>query len=658
MAAAPTLSDTLIAGRYVADPLCLLQGVGGGLTAYKASDQRNGDANLIALAVGRHAGPRLKALQTLDAPIDNLMVPLGHGIGPRPGGGQGYYVITTSPPGPMLSVGSEPWPEAVLLEHVLRPAARVLVTLQEVGITHRAIRPDNVFLAARGQPVTLGAAWAAPPAMHQSAVFESPFSAMCHPAGRGDGTIADDIYSLGVLLLVLATGQIPMADLEDATVISRKLDLGSFVALTAGTVIPPFLSDLLRGMLAEDPEHRLPPKSLMDPAVARSRRVAARPPRRSQRPLMLNDIAVFDARTLAYALSTDEKKAAQALRNGVVTQWLRRGLGDAGLAALVEDLLRVRLADPNAGSEADTQLLMHTITAAEPHMPLCWRKLALWPDAIGSLLAEGIRGNPELVTVAEELLKNDILSIWTAAGSRRRPDSLVALTGEGRQLRVLLQKGGEGTLLRTFYILNPLLPCAVQAMADQWIIAIPDLMRFLEKAAGAGPTANLIDPHVHAFIAARGDRQIESAVNLVLGTRDPKAYRLRQLALLRDLQQRYHAHPMPALAAWVAAQLRPELDEWRNQPKRLALIERLDALARAGMLSRLLAAVNDDKGRAEDLAGAQRAAALVAAIDAELAAAAGSGEARRVVTARFGREIAAAIGLTALMLMMLSAAFG
>ncbi len=461
-----------------------------------------------------------------------------------------------------------------------------------------------------------------------------------------------------MLLLVLATGQLPMAELDDAAILNRKLDLGSFAALTAGSAIPAFLSDLLRGMLAEDPEHRPQPKLLIDPSNARSRRIAARPPRRSQRPLMLNDIAVFDARTLAYALSTDEKKAIQALRNGIVSQWLRRGLGDAGLATLVEDLIRVRSASNKAGPDADPQLLMQTISTLEPHMPLCWRNIALWPDAIGPLLAEAVRGNSSLMAAAEELLRNDILSVWSTVGTRAGDDNAMMTTAEGRQLRVFLQKGGEDALLRAFYVLNPVLPCAVAAMTEAWIIDMPDLMRFLEKAAGAGPQAILIDPHVRAFIAARADRQLESAVNLVIHTKDPKTYRMRQLALLRDLQQRYHPHPMPALAAWVAAQLRPELDEWQNQRKRTALIEQLGELAQAGFLSRLLALVDDGKGRAEDVAGAQRAALLVAAIDSELAALASSGDARRAVTARFGREIAAAIGLTALILMMLTAAFG
>ncbi len=658
MAAAPPSSETLIAGRYAVDPARPVQGAGGGVPAYTATDRQSGGASLIALAVGRHAGPRLAALEVLDRPVDNLMAPLGHGIGPRPDKGQGYYVICAAPPGPALSVGLQPWPEAAVLEQVLHPAAMVLAMLHDAGLTHRAIRPDNVFAPARGQQITLGAAWAAPPAMHQPTVFEAPFSAMCHPAGRGDGTGADDIYALGVLLLVLAAGQIPMASLDDATVISRKLDLGSFAALTSGIVVPPFLSDLLRGMLAEEPEHRTQPKLLMDLAHARSRRITSRPPRRSQRPLMLNSIAVYDARALAYALSTDAKTASRALRDVVVTQWLRRGLGDGGLAATIEELIRVRLVGSKQGADADAHLVMQTIIAIEPHMPLCWRDVAFWPSAIGTLVAEGIRGNANVMAVAQEVLGHDILSTWTEPAGRPACENVLLADPEGRQLRMFLQQGGEGALLRAFYFLNPLLPCGLPTMSDVWIIDIPDLMRFLEKAAAAGSQAGLVDLHLRAFIAARGDRQIDSAVNLVIKTRDTKSFRMRQLALLRDLQQRYHAQPMPALATWMAAQLLPDLQEWRNQATRTALIEQLNVLAREGFLGRLLALVDDDKGRAADAAGVKQAVLQVAAIDAELSALAHSGDRRRAVSERFGREIAAAIGLTALILMLLTAAFG
>ena len=139
---------------------------------------------------------------------------------------------------------------------MLRPAAHVLEHLQARGMTHRGIRLDNVFQSAPGQPVVLGSAWAAPPAMAQPALFEPPYSAMCLPAGRGDGSIADDVYALGVLLLCLALGRAPLAQLDDAAILRRKLELGTYAALAGDERLPPIIGDLVRGMLAEDPEHR------------------------------------------------------------------------------------------------------------------------------------------------------------------------------------------------------------------------------------------------------------------------------------------------------------------------------------------------------------------------------------------------------------------
>ena len=56
--------------------------------------------------------------------------------------------------------------------------AQALDQLQTLGLTHRAIRPDNLFVAAGGKAVVLGPGWGAPPAMHQPALFEPPYSAL------------------------------------------------------------------------------------------------------------------------------------------------------------------------------------------------------------------------------------------------------------------------------------------------------------------------------------------------------------------------------------------------------------------------------------------------------------------------------------------------
>lgn len=643
-------SDTLIAGRFAVDTSVALPDAGGGIPAYLARDRLGADAKRVALQISRDASPRARTLKTINDPIDNLLVPLGYGSAPLAGGkGQGSFVICPTPPGPPVSATMRVWSEKALMEHVLRPAARVLDVLHSRNLTHRAIRPNNVFQAAPGQPVTLGAAWAAPPAMHQPAVFESPYVAMCHPGGRGEGTIADDVYALGVLLLTLAGGAVPLAEFEDATALRWKLDLGSFAALTRDVTISSTLADLLRGMLAEDPDHRPLPSLLLDPGTARNRRIAARPPRRSQRPLMLNDVAVFDARMLAFALFNDGKKAVQFLRSGLVTQWLRRGVGDAALAARVEDLVRGRMADPRPGGRGDPLLVMHAIAAINPRMPLCWRGIAMWPDALPDLLAQGITSGGDLLVVADEVLNSDIADVWSAIDA----GAGVAPTGGMSQHGNPPQTGDPSALLRLFYRFNPLLPCRASVTASAWVVTIGDLMACLDQIAERAGDV-LIDSNIGAFIAARSDRKSEIQVDALIGSKDANQFRLGELTLLQDLQVRYHSVAMPGLAKWVAKRLRPDLDRWHNRPRRAALHERLDVLANAGVLSRLLTLTADPAIRALDVAGVQRAVNEVATIDAEVSAIDNNEALRLSAAERFGQAITGGIGLSALIVMVLS----
>ncbi|MFL5284628.1 MAG: hypothetical protein ACJ8AW_27480 [Rhodopila sp.] len=461
---------------------------------------------------------------------------------------------------------------------------------------------------------------------------------------------------MGVLLITLATGRLPGAELDDDAIVRRKLDLGSFAMLTMGVGLPSYLSDLLRGMLADDPDHRSPARLLMDPTTARARRVAARPPRRSQRPLHLNDIAVFDARLLAYALSLDERKSVRTLRAGAISHWLRRGLGDGTLAAAVEELVRVRATEKAVSADGDARLLMHVISTVEPRRPVCWRETMFWPDALGAMLAEGFRNDPKLVLLVEEVLRGDALIAFDGRELEARQAEGFLRTYEGRELRTYLQRGGEGGMLRMLYAMNPLLPCASPAMAESWILTIPELMAFLEALADTGAETDVLDAHILAFVAARGDRHIAASVTAAVSSNDPAGQPLRVWGLLRDLQIRYRNQPLPALALWLAARLRPQIDTYQNHQTREALVARLQELAAEGFLERLLALIEDPGARAQDIAGAQLAIAMIAQIDREAAGLQQSGTDRRAIITRFGRESAAALGMTVLILMLIVAA--
>ena len=650
----PTRPDgPLIANQYEVNTGRKLSPVGG-LAAFGAVDQLSGRADLMAIQLHRQLPARPRAFPALVTPIEGLLTPLAYGSM-----GDACYAICLAPPGPSVQSRSRPWPEAELLECVLRPAAHVLEHLQGRGMTHRGIRLDNVFQSAPGQPVVLGTSWTAPPAMAQPALFEPPYSAMCLPAGRGDGSIADDVYALGVLLLCLALGRAPLAQIDDAAIIGRKLQLGTYAALAGDERLPPIVGDLVRGMLAEDPEHRPTPTLLLDPAAARGRRVAARPPRRAQRPIALAGGEVWDARSLAYALAVEPDQGLNALRSNAVEHWLRRGLGDGQLAARVEELVRHRSLDMTpADGTGEAELVMRVIALLDPMAPLCWRGVSLWPDGIGTALAAAQGNDPDVVSRLEEVIVGEEAGNWASS----RPDrcDFAVLRVEARQQHSWLQQRGQGGgIPRLAYLLNPLMPCASPLMGARWVTRLADLLPALEETAGRVDRQQIepIDTHVAAFISARLERRMDKELSAQTGGAVGAAC-LAQLRVLAQLQSRLHSTPLPAVAAWLGARAGPVLTTWRNRERRADVEERLKALTQSGYLAPMLQALEDPVGRNADANEAREAAQQLARIDAELAQIAGGARGRAASAARLGQEIAAGFGLTALATVLAVAALG
>lgn len=643
-------NEELIGGQYAVDFARNLPGAGGGLPAFAVRDRRTGAGGLMAVQVRRSLPPRARTLSALlGASIDGVLLPVAHGpaIGPRDGAG--YFIVCQAPPGPALAL-DRPWTEGELIEDVLRPVAAALDALHARGVTHRAIRPDNLFRAASGGPALLGCAWAAPPASLQPALYEPPYSACCLPAGRGEGGIADDVYALGVTLLALALGRVPLGGMDEEAVLRRKLDAGSFAALCAGERLPPFLADLLRGMLAEDPNHRPPPVLLTNPAAARGRRVATRPPRRAQWKLDDGGVPVWNTRGLAHAIGRNPALGTSLLRGGAVGDWVRRGVGDPALAARLDEAMR-SVADPPVPGEvgrADAALLMRACAMLDPLAPLWWRGVALWPDGLGPALAEASVAGASHAAALEELVATEAMPAWAAALPERA--DLAALRQEARQHRLMLQmRGPEGGMPRLCHALNPLLPCASPCLEGHWVARAADLLPALEAASRQPELRRMppVDRHIAAFVAASGDAPAErhwgSAAN---GVESPAA----QLRLLARLQDRYRMPHLPGLTRWMAEQCMASSSSWRNRSRRQRMEEAFAAIQDAGRLRPLLDLIDDPAAREADEHGLREAEAALRRIDAELRDIAVGAPARADTARRLGQEIAAGSGVLAVIL--------
>ena len=657
-AAAPAAGDAdsalaLIAGLHRPDLTAPRADAGQGHSAFAVLDKRGHASDLMAIAVERGVQPRAAIISALASnPVAGILGPVAHGIYAPAGHAPAMYVICTAAPGPSLSAlmkrphgpAGGQMSDLEMIDTVLRPVAHALDALAQRGFTHRGIRPDNIFFAGRGQPVVLGAAWAGPPGALQPAIFEPPYLARCHRFGRGEGVIADDVYALGVTLLVLALGEAPLRGLDDETILRRKLQHGSYATLVEEARLGPALSDLLRGMLAEDPEHRPAPVLLTDPAAARSRWVAARPPRRAQRPLEIGGLEAWNARSLAHAMTSFPEPAIQAIKTGVVDRWLRRMLGDAVLAHRLDQAMTARDYDGADGPHADQLRLARATASLDPLAPFHWRGLACWPDALGSVLASAI-SDRETTSRIIEIAETEAVGIWAEARPERCDAQL--LRPEARQLRVLVQtRGLAGELPRLLYGLNPALPCQSPLLDGAIVTRLAPLLVALEKTASRPERRQGLpaDRHVISFIAAHGEHRLDpqlAAFPDCAATELPIAL----LRLFAAIQATSDLPRLPHLAAWLAALCVDRVELWLGQHNRERLASGLKECAEAGALSAMLLLLEDRAGRADDRAGAERAAAAIREIDRELAEIAASSEARAGRARRVAHEAIGALAL-------------
>jgi hypothetical protein len=633
----------VIATHYRIDPSRPPLTLAGELRAYPVTDKRDPSQALIAVLTRPElpARPRV-TLARAGPPVPYAVLPHDYGTGRDLAGKSGWFVICGALPGPPLGLPRAPWREQELVNCVLLPAAAALLGLQARGLTHRAINPFNLFRENAHEPAALGPFWAAPPASLQPAVFEPPYMARCLPTGRGDGTLADDVYSLGVTLLALATARMPMGGLDDDAVLRRKLEAGSFTALTADVQLPQLIADLLRSMLAEDPDHRPSPKLLLNPEQARARRIAARPPRRASQALNVGGQMVFSARELAHALGLRPDVAYPLLKSGAAEHWVRRNLGDPQLGMAVEDVARkpAQQAAPDDSRHRDMTVML-AVCAIDPLSPLCWRGIAVQPDGIGAALVEV---EPETAAALEEVVVAEAVVPYFEA-QPRRPELLPQRDDAREWRRYLSSRGPAGGPKRLTYAANPMLACASPLLANQTVVRIGDLLGALNEAAATADHGKPpIDAHVAAFVAARADASLTGELTALKSFAGP-AERLTVLRLFGRLEQRLQPGPLPGLAGWLLQSGFATLEDWRSHKRRAELEATLKQAAASGQIGTMLKLVDDPEARRADEAGAEAAAQRLRVLQAALDDLKGS-EPRRAKTAQnLGQELATGAGL-------------
>lgn len=399
-----------------------------------------------------------------------------------------------------------------LARRVLRSVLPALMTLEQRGFAHRSIRPQNLWLAnSKAALPVLGCGVCGPAAFDQPSTYEPLERATAAPVARGEGSVACDVYALGVTVLALVTGDDPGQRTDQDAIFWDRLERGSYEALTDGLSIPDGFEAPLQGMLADEEAARWTLREV-DTWLA-SRRTPARvstKPAVGSEPLSVEERELRSPTAVAQALSEKPRAGARIIRDGRLESWLRRSVRNAEMARQVAGKLA------EAGSahlpRNDEKLVARVIMALDPGGTIRFRELSFAADGLASLFAaQFLKGSAGIQALAE-VMTAGVIDDWLMANAKsektisflRQYERCIAFLDATR-----LGKGIE----RCLYDLNPSIPCFSPLTQRRYVTALKDMLPAIEHALAGGAAERPMDRHVVAFAAARSGGAADALMN-------------------------------------------------------------------------------------------------------------------------------------------------
>jgi eukaryotic-like serine/threonine-protein kinase len=583
-----------------------------GQTTYAA--RKTGDAKADYIAIICNTGlpsrgdqiNQVKGIQNI-----GLLQLVDHGVidWPQTGGRVPVFVYER-PAGPRffetLQSKREALNEETIIRNVLKPIAGALHELSRAGVHHGAIRIDNIFFRDHANSnAQLGDCLSLPAGFAQPAVFETIERAMTRPAARGSGLISDDLYALGVCVVMMALGRNPVDGLDDETLLLNKIDRGSFIALLGTTRLAQGLNELLRGLLTDDAKQRW---TLADIDLWLSgRRLTPKQPegsRRGARAYSFDKKDYWQTRLLARAFAQNVPDAARDIAAGELDKWLQRSLGDEGRANEVKAVLEnIATSTSGKATNLEDKIVTRVCIALDPPAPLRYRGLSIMPMGIGPALADAFINNGNIQIIAE-IISNQFSGAWINLQKEVVPDYLATVKILD-QMRSQLDRTSAGSgPERVLYELNPSMPCISPMIRSQCATSIRDVLLALDKVASSSAhPREPIDRHIAAFCIVRERRLNESFLSALNAPEGTPRRALGILNILADLQYRSGPEKLKGLSAWMLTLLEPGIRRYRNKKVRERMQKDAEKLVRDGSLVELLRLVDDAEGIEQDRRG-------------------------------------------------------
>ncbi len=583
--------------RYSIDfstPMVWLDSNGG--KAYKVEDKINDKRELFALICNNKTSPRSSLLPYLKSiEHQGIMKLVEYGIVSYPlENSRNMALIYETPLGGRVidsngnySLKNQP----DKFKNTLLSLLSVTEVLRGYGITHRAIRPENIYYRDEAREnIILGDCIASFPAFHQPAAFETIESLAAMKEGRGNGNEKNDIYAVGAVMLQLYLGHPLLNELTDTEVLRLKLKKGSYSTLLDNDKVSMYYGNIFRGLLNDDEENRWTYSqtySILEGKTITSTPTSNERPKKS---LTINNEKVYTTSDVSYALSQNPEEAYELLRSGKITDWIKNGLENEKLNTQIDKLLHT------SGENASGKdlIISKLCILLNPRMPIKFKNLCFFPGGISKALFYAIKNNENLNNFYD-LFNTDLIKSWY-----QEQTSVRAPSNSGEFKAYISRRDMGYGIDRIMYDFDDDLPCISPLLGDEFVNSAPRILRALDHTYASGKVTSMpYDKNIMAYLRCKLGKKIDGILTDINSGREA----LQASAILRlytDMQNKYGPAQLPNLAKWLVSACMLVIKSYHNLKYQKYLERELLKVHKNGKLHEITEIIENDEARQKD----------------------------------------------------------
>lgn len=562
-----------------------------GAKAYEVKDNINPQRHLFALICGQETSPRLSYLpymKSIDVP--NILKLVEYGTVSYEGSPETIALIYNKPTGPRADVFREN-NESITPETFRSLVLSILSAcdvLKTFGLTHRAIRLDNVFYKdSSRQELVLGDCLAAFPSLFQPLPYETVENMLCPAQSRGNGSFENDLYASGVTLLSIALNRNINSELSVGEQIRQKLKNTSFVFLSEGEKLHNQISNILRSLLDDNSENRCDHTHLLNYYDGKTSSFSSDNFDHSARALTINGEKCYTRKNAAITMLMNPDFGIEVIQSGKLLEWIKNGLENEKLYSKIEKYISAEKENP------DKSLLLSRICIfLDNTLPLKVGDSYLFPGGLAKTIFYNKKNNISLNSI-QSLISTDIIKIWY-----QEQPSLRAPTNAG-EFKLYISRNDYGYGFdRIMYDFDEDLPCISPLLGKSFVNSLPRLLKALDGFKG--DYENLpFDKNIIAYLRCKMGKKIDGIIIDINANQDV----LKLGAIIRlyaNIQNKNGPAQLVNLTQWLVNTSKPLIQSYHNIKYQKFLEQELLRISKNGKIIEIVEILENEEARNRD----------------------------------------------------------